>query len=135
MDDFHVTFLFVAFVGVTVAVKVKVLPFIRLALVLFNVTLVTGFVTVILQVPVTLLPSTAVAVIIAVPAATAVTTPLFSSTLATFKLDDFQVTLLSVALLGATVGLKATVFPIARLLLEGFMVILFTSTTEGFTVT
>ena len=89
----------------------------------------------IVQVPFTPLPSAAVAVMVTVPAVTAVTTPLVLSIVATFGLDDSHVTFLFVALLGSTVAVKVIVCPFIRLLLPGFMVILFTGTTEGFTVT
>ena len=138
MDDFHVTFLFVAFVGVTVAVKVKVLPFTTLAVVLFKVTFVTlttGLVTVILQLAFTPLSSAAVAVMVAVPAATAVTTPLFSSTLAIFGLDDFHVTFLFVAFVGVTVAVNATVLPFTTLAVVLFKVIPVTLTVGTVTCT
>ena len=67
---FHVTVLYVALLGATVAVNVAVLPTARVWLVLLSVTLVTaiGFFTVTVHVAV-LLPSLVVTVIFAVPAA------------------------------------------------------------------
>jgi hypothetical protein len=72
---FHVTFLFVASVGVTVAVSVLVEPFSRESVVGMTVTSITGTMTVTTQVAV-FSPSTVVHVIVAVPSLIAVTTPL-----------------------------------------------------------
>ena len=75
--ELQVTFLFVAVLGLTVAVKLSVPPTVNAALFLFSVTPVTGTVaavTVTTQVAV-LLPSTVVTVMVAVPAAFAVMRP------------------------------------------------------------
>ena len=58
-------------------------------------------------------PFEAVAVIVAVPSETAVTTP-FSSTVATDVSDELQVTDLSVASLGLTVAVRVNVSPMLR---------------------
>ena len=71
---------------------------------------VDAFFTVTLQVAFFLLPSFAVAVIVAVPALTPVTTPL-EVTLAILLLEVFQVTALSVAFFGVTVALSVTFLP------------------------
>ena len=59
-------------------------------------------------------PFDAVAVMVAVPSATAVTTP-FSSTVATVVSLDDQVTVLSVAPSGATVAVRVSVPPYGML--------------------
>ena len=105
----HVTFLFVALEGATVAVRVSVLPMLRLVFVLFKVTPVTAtLLTVTVQVAV-LLPSSVVTVIVAVPAATAVTTP--PDTVATDVLLLIQLTVLFAALEGATAAVRVSVLP------------------------
>ena len=71
-----------------------------------------GLVTVTVQVAVLLF--TVVAVIVAVPSATAVTLPL-EETVATEVLFDFHVTVLSVAFEGATVAVSVDVPPTSRL--------------------
>jgi hypothetical protein len=111
----HVTFLFVALYGETVTVKVALLPTKRDWVVLSNVTPVTetgpGTETVTAQVAV-LFPSAVVTVMDAVPAATAVTVPF--DTVATEVALLLHVTFLFVALAGATVAVKASVFPTSR---------------------
>ena len=67
--------------------------------------------TVIAQVAVKFEPSVVVAVIVAVPLATAVTRPVLL-TVATAVLLLCHITLLSVALLGVTVALSCNVFPL-----------------------
>ena len=106
-EELQVTVLSVALSGLTVAVKVTVSPAFNEALVLFSVTLVTGVAsTVIKQVAVL---SPALAVMVALPTFFAVTTPLL--TVATEASDVVQVTVLSVASSGLTVGVKVTVSP------------------------
>ena len=108
----QVTFLLVAFEGVTVAVNLSVPPINRDSDVLFNDTPVTDIVlacTVTVQVAF-LLPSFVVTVIEAVPAAFAVTTP-EDETVATVVLSDDQVTDLSVAFEGVTVAVNGYVSP------------------------
>ncbi len=75
--------------------------------------------TVTLQVALTE-PSTAVTVIFAVPALTALTTPFF--TVATFILSLSHVTFLLVALLGNTVAIKVFSSPSAKLRLTSLKV-------------
>ena len=99
--------------GVIVAVSVDVLPFARLRLALFSFTPVTGTVTVTLQVAV-LLPSFVFTVMVAEPALTAFTTPA-EVTVATFVLEDVQVTTLFVASDGAMVAFSVDVLPFAML--------------------
>ena len=109
------TFLFVALAGSTVAVSFSVFPFARERVVLFSVTPVTETVlslTVTVQDAV-LFPSSVVALITAVPAATAVTVPV-ESTVATLVLLEDQVTFLFVASAGSTVAVSFSVFPFAR---------------------
>ena len=69
-------------------------------------------------------PFEAVAVMVAVPSATAVTTP-FSSTVATEVFDELQVTDLSVASFGLIVAVRVNVSPILRdfLLLLSLMLV------------
>ena len=107
----HVTDLFVALLGVTVAVNVSLLPVSIVVDVLFKltpVTLTVGFFTVTLHVAV-LLPSAVLTVIVAVPADFAVTTPF--DTVATFVFELLHVTDLFVALLGATVAVNVSLLP------------------------
>ena len=105
LEDFHVTALLLALLGLTVTVKVSLPPTFMLVPVLFNEIPVTGWDTVTLQVALFPLPSLAVAVIVAVPGPTAVTLP-FESTVATDVLEDFHVNVLLVALSGLTVAVK-----------------------------
>lgn len=108
----HVTFLFVAFDGVTVAVNLSVPPISKDSDVLFNETPVTAIVlalTVTAQVAF-LLPSLVVTVIVAVPAAFAVTTP-EDETAAIEVLLDVHVTDLSVAFEGVTVAVNEYLSP------------------------
>ena len=133
LELLHVTVLSVAFVGATVAVRVSEVPFTRLKVVLFKVTPVTAtLLTVTVQVAVTPLPSWAVAVIVAVPALTPVTTPL-ELTVATDVLELDQVTALSAALLGVTVAVKVVVAPTLMLAVVLFSVMPLTR--MGVTVT
>ena len=108
-DDVQTTVLSVAFSGVTVAVSVSVSPSVISAVVLSRVMPVVGItfaLTVISQVADT---SPAFAVIVALPALSAVTTPL--ATVATVSSDDVHVTVLSVASSGVTVAVKVSVSP------------------------
>ena len=102
----HLTALLLALAGPAVAFSVKVFPLFRVREVLFRVILVTGCVTVTLQTAFTPLPSFAVAVIVAVPFATALMLP-FESTVAALVLLLFQVTALLLALEGAAVAVRA----------------------------
>jgi hypothetical protein len=117
-----------------VAVKVSVLPTVRLVDDLFRVTPVTfteAAVTVTEQVAV-LLPSTVVTVIVALPADTAVTKPL-DDTVATAEALLLHDTFWLVALEGATVAVNVSVPPTVRLVDVLFKVTPVTDT--GVTVT
>ena len=136
-EDFHVTALLVAVVGVTVAFNVRVSFGDMVAVVLFKVTFVTfttGFVTVTLQVALTPLPSFAAQVMVAVPAALAVTSPLVL-TVATLAFEVLQVTTLFVAFVGATVAVNFCVFPFVKARpVDVLNVILLTFTSAGVVV-
>jgi hypothetical protein len=111
---FHVTFLFVALAGATVAVNVSLLPAVMLVDDLFKVTPVTATfpplpaLTVTAQVAV-LLPSAVVTVIVSLPAATALTVP--PDTVATVLLLLLHVTFLFEALESATVAVNVSELP------------------------
>jgi len=111
----HVTFLLVALLGATVAVRLSVAPTVRLEEFLLRVTPVTDTgidVTVTAQVAV-LLPSWVVTVMLAVPAATPTTVPPLTCATAVLLLD--HVTFLLVALLGAMVAVRLSVPPMTML--------------------
>ena len=129
----HVTVLSVALLGLTVAVSVSVAPGVRVSEILFKRSPVTATValeTVTVQVA-DLFP--AFAVIVAVPAATAVTLPPLS--VATFVLLLLHVTVLSVALLGLTVAVSVAFAPVVRERLVLFKLIPVTATVALETVT
>ncbi len=112
----QVTALLVALEGETVAVRVAVLPSSRLNEVLSNDTPVTATVaalTVTVQVAF-FAPSSVAQVMVAEPAALAVTTPEVE-TVATDVLLEDQVTPLLVALEGKTVAVRVAVLPSSRL--------------------
>ena len=135
LDD-HVTFLFVAFDGETVAINVSESPTVSDKLLLFRPTPVTATVaavTVTLQVAV-LDPSTVFTVIVAVPAAFAVTRP-EEDTVATAVLPDDHVTFLFVAFDGATVAVSVSVSPTVSDKLLLFSVTPVTATVASVTVT
>ena len=134
LEDDQVTFWFVALDGLTVAVKVSVLPTIRVAVDLLSVTLVTEMVsgfTVNTQVAF-LPPSAVVTVMVAVPAFFAVTMPF--ETVATVVLEDDQVTFWFVALDGLTVAVKVSVLPTMRVAVDLLSVTPVTEMVSGFTV-
>ena len=99
--DFHVTFLLLVLLGVTVAVSCSVSPLFIVAEVLFSEIPVANWFTVIAHEALRLLPSRVVAVIVAVPQLLAVTKPPLL-TVATLVLLDDHVTVLLEALLGVT---------------------------------
>ena len=108
----HVTFLLVTFAGVTVAVSVTVwLAALNEWDVLFRVMPVagTGIETVTVQVAERFVPSAVVAVMVAVPSATAVTTPVLL-TVATLVSLLVHVTFLLVAFVGVPVAVSVTVW-------------------------
>ena len=106
--DFQVTALLEVLLGLTVAVSCKVWPVFSVAEVLLSDTPVASCFTVTVQVAVLFVPSQVLAVIVAVPGPLAVTRPLLL-TEATLELLVVQDTLLSVALLGATVAERCNV--------------------------
>ena len=107
--ELHVTFLFVAVAGATVATidAVDVSSMDKLTADLSTDTPLTGVVTVTATVAV-LLPSAVVTVMVAVPLPTAVMSPLLL-TVATAVLLELQVTALFVAVAGATVAAMVAV--------------------------
>lgn len=116
----HVTVFVLASDGATVAVSCLELPFIRERLVDDSVTPVTGTRTVTLHSA--LWPPLDVAVIVAVPAAFAVTRPeVDTDAIAAF--DDDHVTLLSLAVDGATVAVSCCVLPLIIVAVVGETVI------------
>ena len=111
-------------------------PTVRVAEVLFSVTPVTATVaalTVTVQVAF-LFPSAVVTVMVAVPAATAVTLP-FESTFATLVLLELQLTFLLVAFSGFTVAVKVSVLPTVSSVAVLFRATPGTATVEAVTVT
>ena len=112
-EDDHVTALLVAFEGFTVAVSVVEPPTPTLAADLLSVTPVTATepaVTVTVQDPYFPLPSVAVALMVAVPALTPVTTP-DELTTATDVSEDDQATAGLEASEGLTVAVSVELFP------------------------
>ena len=100
--------------GFTVAIRVSLPPTVRESSVLFRVTLstdTTAGATVTSQLAV-LLPSCVVTVMVAVPAATAVTVPLSTVTILLSLL--LQVTFLLLALSGFTVAVRVSLSPTVR---------------------
>jgi hypothetical protein len=110
----HVTLLLVALLGETVADNCRVWPLlVNVADDWLRVMPVagTGMFTVTVQVAVLLEPSAVVAVMVALPLATAITKPVLL-TVATAELLLLQVTLLLVALLGVMVADNCNVWPL-----------------------
>ena len=125
----------VAVSGVTVAVRVKVLPMNNVADSLSRVMLSTGTWTVILQ-DAFFPPFAVVTVIVASPTPSAVTLPVVAPTFATASSSEDQVTLLFVALSGETVAVNVMLSPTASMFLEGGSIVTpATSTKASFTVT
>ena len=117
LDD-HVIFLFVAFSGKIVALKILFSPTFKLIFSeskaipvtftsCFSITYTSQFAI--------FPPSSVITVIIALPALLATTLP-FSSTVATWELFDFQVTLLFVASSGKIVACNVLSFPTVKLI-------------------
>ena len=130
LSEVQATVLSVAFSGPTTAVSVPVLPMYRVIEEALRVTLAAGTgATVTSQVAST---SPQVAVIVAVPRATAVTTP-SSETVATFSSLEVQVRVLSAALSGPTVAVMVAVSP--SLMLSSVTSNAIELTSTGFTVT
>ena len=107
--ELQLTFLFVASDGSTVAVNWVVAPTSTETRIGDTLTLVTGILTVMEEVPVKL-PSSVVTVIVAEPSATPVTIP-DALTVATEVSLEFQITFLLVALDGAIVEISRVVAP------------------------
>ena len=141
LSELHVTFLFVALLGVIVATNVTVSPIFNSSFCEFNVTFSTFITsgsgsgsgsssgkTVISHVAV-LFPSTVVTVIFAFPSPTAVTTPF--STVAASVLSDFHVTDLFVALSGVIVAINVVCSPTLNSPVCEFNDILSTLITSG----
>lgn len=97
---------------------------------LMDVGFTEAAVTVTEQVACFPLPSLALQVMVAVPAATAVTLPVLL-TVATLVLLDVHVTLLSVALFGRTVAVSVSLFPVSNESDVLLRVMLVTKTLEG----
>ena len=100
----------------TATFTVAVLPSSRVTVA--GATLIAGVTTLTVHLATFFEPSAVVAVIVAVPALTAVTTP-FEDTFATFVLDDFHVTFFDVAFEGATVALSVFLAPAFNVTLVG----------------
>jgi len=132
--DCHVTLRFVAFAGVAVAVSCSVSPFtISRVETPAIVTPVTGTVT--LTVTLALrLPSAVLTVMVVVPPALAVTSPL-AFTVATAVLLEVHVTLRFVAFVGATVADNCRVCPIVKLRVEAPAIVTPVTGTVTLTVT
>ena len=115
-DDDHVISLFVAFAGAMVAVIVLFSPVFKFNVAgetLMPVTLTTGFVTVTVQVALTTVGlNLLAAVILAVPALTAVTFPLLS-TVAMLASEELQ-TMKSSGVCGDGVAVNFSAFPSLR---------------------
>ena len=106
----HVTFLFAALLGDTVAVNVLILPFTMLIVLELKVTPLTLIGVTVTSHVAFLLPSSVVTVIVAVPTDFAVITPV-EDTVATLVLLLVHVTFLFSASLGDTAAFKDTVIP------------------------
>ena len=129
----HVTVLSVALDGVTVAVSCCVLPISSVAAI--GVTAMpVGRICLTVTVHVVLIPLTVLAVIVVLPGAIAVTTPLVDTVaMAVFEL--VHVTVLSVALDGVTVAVSCCVLPTSSVAVVGVTVMPVGRTETGFTVT
>ena len=123
----------VALLGAMVAVSCCVAPTDNDVLVGLMVTPVTATVVTVMAQVAVLLPSWVVTVMVAVPAATAVTRPLVFTVAIAVLLDD-QLTVLLVALLGAMVGVSCWVPPTATEAVVGLMVTPVTGTLVVLTV-
>jgi len=117
-DDVHVSVLFMAFDGATVALKLALLPTGHLIVAALSFTLVTGLPTVTLQVTFKLLPSVVAQVIIVVPIAFEVSLPA-DVTVATLGFDDVHLSVLD-AFDGVTVALKLALLPGIHLIVAAF---------------
>ena len=117
-SELQLTVWFVAVAGATVAVRLDVPPGFSVRVVRFRVTPVTGVLTVTAQVAV-LPPSAVVTVMVALPFATAVTLPVWS-TVATLGALELQLTVWFVAVDGCTVAVRFRVAPGFSVRVVGF---------------
>jgi hypothetical protein len=129
----HVTALFVALEGETVAIKISVPPTVRLVDALFKVTLVTETGETVMEHAAVLLLSTVVTVITALPTATPTTTPFVTVAMLELLLD--HITFWLVALEGVTVAVSVSKPPTVMLAELLFRDTLVTGTTTALTVT
>ncbi len=128
LDDDHVKLLSEASSGEIVTLSLLVSSTDNVSAELSNeISLIFIAVTLIEQVVETPLPSSALQVIVALPADLAVTSPLLL-TVATDVLEELQLTLLSVALLGKTVALSCFVPPTSNVTEDVLRLILLTAT-------
>ena len=118
LEEVHVAALSVALSGLMVAVMVAVSPSFNSSEVWSRVIEVTATNFALTFTSQTAVLPPAFAVMVAEPSFTAVTTPSF--TVATAVLEELQVTVLSVALLGLTVALMLDVSPSSRVRDVGF---------------
>ena len=120
MSESQLTDVLVAFVGSTDAMSCILLPTLKadIGILHLNVTPVTGTVETVITDVAAKPPSCVVAVIAAVPAATAVTIPL-ESTVTTGGLSEVHLTVLSVAFIGNTVGINSFLLPIPKCAVVG----------------
>ena len=127
-EDDQVSAWLVALAGVIIAVKVVVSPILVKVSVAGRVTLVTKIfaVTVTMQLSDLLLPSVEVAVMVAFPLETAVTTPL-AETVATEAFEEDQASVLIVASPGATIAVNMVVAPIVGMVAVDGMAIAVTN--------
>ena len=130
-DEVHTTVLSVVLSGETVAVSCSFAPIRSSISVLFKLTASTSLGSTVTLHSAFTLPQ--LAVIVALPIATAVTLP-FASTVATLLSDDVQTTVLSVALSGDTVAINCSVPPIRSSKDDLFKVTAFASIYFGLTV-
>ncbi|MCL1838774.1 MAG: hypothetical protein FWG47_05590 [Propionibacteriaceae bacterium] len=128
-EEDHARFLFVAFAGVIVGVNETAPPTLTLVVAGFKLTPVTGWVTVTVAEAV-LPPSAVFTVIVALPTALAVTTPV-ADTVATLVLLEVQITFLFVAFVGVTVAVNDTVSPTLIVAKDWFKLTPVTTTTGG----
>jgi hypothetical protein len=132
---YHETFLFIAFVGIIVAVRASVFPGVIVAVFGETTTPVTGIAEVTVTTQTLPYPPSAVtATIGAIPYEMPVTTPV-ELTVATDVLLLIHVTFLFVAFVGNTVAVRAIVFPAAIVAELGVTEMPVTGTTVGDTVT
>jgi len=133
LPDDHITVLFVAFAGATVAVSVSLVPATSVVVVLFKVTPAANTGSTVTSHEAIKPPSVVVTVTNAVPGDTAVTTPpgLTVATVASLLAHDMA---LFVAVAGATVAVKVSVAPAESVVYVLFNVTPVTGTAVGIEV-